>query len=410
METIDFCLNEFPGRESQVELLYNLFAQPDERFVRTLFIYGGPSTGKTAIVNFLMKKIQVKYVYINLVECYTSKVLYEMLLNKFSGHKMDPHTGEPYAKCDNMMDFLKHLKNIHDNNSLNGSVLVLDKAERLRNMEFNILPAFLRFEEISGLSISTILISEIIFEKFYHKTGLLEPIKIHFPQYNERQLIEILTKDIHFARHLLMEKYDEVIEFDEEFYRNYIQVFISVFYQVCRDLSELRYMARINFLQYCQPIISGEAKTGDSMILWRKISSHLKDALKVLYLRTYNTDNQISRTTYVNPAQNLELPFYAKYLLIAAYLASYNPVKDDKRMFVKFHGKKRKTKADIKAKSKTSEQLNTQMGPKAFTLDRLLAIFYAILGENIGFSNNLLVQLSSLVQLQLLTSDRKSVV
>lgn len=31
----------------------------------------------------------------------------------------------------------------------------------------------------------------------------------------------------------------------------------------------------------------------------------------------------------------VELPFYSKYLLIAAYLASYNPAKSDKRFFCK---------------------------------------------------------------------------
>ena len=32
---------------------------------------------------------------------------------------------------------------------------------------------------------------------------------------------------------------------------------------------------------------------------------------------------------------HVELPFYSKYLLIAAYIASYNPVKSDRRFFKK---------------------------------------------------------------------------
>ena len=32
---------------------------------------------------------------------------------------------------------------------------------------------------------------------------------------------------------------------------------------------------------------------------------------------------------------NMELPYYSKFLLIAAYLASYNPVKVDRRFFAK---------------------------------------------------------------------------
>lgn len=33
--------------------------------------------------------------------------------------------------------------------------------------------------------------------------------------------------------------------------------------------------------------------------------------------------------------QSIELPYFSKYLLIAAYLASYNPARSDKKFFVK---------------------------------------------------------------------------
>lgn len=49
--------------------------------------------------------------------------------------------------------------------------------------------------------------------------------------------------------------------------------------------------------------------------------------------------------------QKLELPFYAKYLLIAAFLASHNDAKLDKRLFMKHHGKQRKRLQDIKSKA-----------------------------------------------------------
>lgn len=35
---------------------------------------------------------------------------------------------------------------------------------------------------------------------------------------------------------------------------------------------------------------------------------------------------------------HVELPFYSKFLLIAAYLASYNPARTDKRFFLKVGG------------------------------------------------------------------------
>lgn len=47
--------------------------------------------------------------------------------------------------------------------------------------------------------------------------------------------------------------------------------------------------------------------------------------------------------------------------------------------------------------------MNIQFGPKTFTIDRLLAIFYAILDEKVGLTCNLLSQISTLVDLNFLT-------
>jgi origin recognition complex subunit 5 len=55
----------------------------------------------------------------------------------------------------------------------------------------------------------------------------------------------------------------------------------------------------------------------------------------------------------------VELPFYSKYLLIAAYLASHNPAKTDRQFFCKTAAKKMTKRAKVAAKTgvKTSSQL-----------------------------------------------------
>lgn len=47
--------------------------------------------------------------------------------------------------------------------------------------------------------------------------------------------------------------------------------------------------------------------------------------------------------------------------------------------------------------------MNVQFGPKSFNIDRLLAIFYAILDEKVGLTCNLLSQISTLVDLNFMT-------
>ncbi|CAG9768036.1 unnamed protein product [Ceutorhynchus assimilis] len=375
----------FPGRASQIDQLWNFFGTTREPFPPTLYISGGSSTGKSSIISALLKALSIKHAMINLVECYTSKILFESILNQLSGHEIDPKIGAPFARCDNLMDFVEHIQKM----SLAGSVIVIDKAEELRNMEFNLLPGFLTLQELTNVQISVIFLSEIAFEKYYYKLNILEPFKLHFPQYTKDELLEILALDFDYLENVST-------SCDRDFYRNYLNVFLSVFYRACRDLSELRHMSRKNFIVYCEPIDKNQLTVHDSMALWKHISPIFTASMQVLYLRTSNDSSKPL-------AQNLELPFYTKYLLIAAYLASYNSAKDDKRLFTKYHGKKTKTRKDVNRKNKVSDKLNTQMGPTTFTLDRLLAIFYSILEDKVGFNNHLLVQVSSLVELQLLS-------
>ncbi|EDS31815.1 origin recognition complex subunit 5 [Culex quinquefasciatus] len=130
----------------------------------------------------------------------------------------------------------------------------------------------------------------------------------------------------------------------------------------------------------------------------------MKLGLGTIYMRMGNVNQELLRLITVDGqtssesveqmqtmkrlAQNLELPFYAKFLLIAAYLASNNAAKEDKRL--------------RRSASSRSEKMATQLGPKAFTIDRLLAIFYDILDEKVGLTCNLLAQISTLIHLKFL--------
>lgn len=96
-----------------------------------------------------------------------------------------------------------------------------------------------------------------------------------------------------------------------------------------------------------------------------------------------------SNDVQANQFLALDLPYYAKYFLIAAYLASYNSQREDKRLFIKNHGKQKKLNVQNKKKENSMYGL---LGPKPFSLDRLLAIFYAILEEKASLTANLLSQ------------------
>ena len=47
-------------------------------------------------------------------------------------------------------------------------------------------------------------------------------------------------------------------EYPVDFYRNYLNLLLSVFHIACRSLNELRHLALLNFPKYVKPIETGE--------------------------------------------------------------------------------------------------------------------------------------------------------
>jgi origin recognition complex subunit 5 len=80
-----------------------------------------------------------------------------------------------------------------------------------------------------------------------------------------------------------------------------------------------------------------------------------------------------------------QLPYYSRLLLVSAYLSSFNPPRTDQLFFMKAAAAKRrkrgggtvvsKTRPGISKHRKISRKL---LGPQAFVLERMLAIFHAI--------------------------------
>ncbi|KAL4226958.1 Origin recognition complex subunit 5 [Mactra antiquata] len=386
-------------RDKQISLLTDLLGKDDQYTVPSIFLYGHTSTGKTLVVNTLLKSLQVPHVLVNCVECYSQRYLYEHILNNINhGEKVSTKHYDDLMKCDNMNDFIRLIKQVLEEKKLLNQTLyiVLDKAERLRDMESNILPAFLRLQELASINVCTIMVSEIVWEKYRFGTGFCEPLVIHFPDYSKDELVQILCMDC-------------PEDYTLGFYNIYVNLVLSIFHFACRNLNELRHLVLLNFKTYTLPITSGEATANDTKLLWKHIEPHLKKSLHTLYLREVsssqweryqkqleNSDNP--QLQGLSHRQHVELPYYSKYLLIAAYLASYNPAKSDRKFFAKHSGKNKKS-AQAKKTERTS---NHMLGPKPFALDRLMAIFYSIVEGKVAPTANIFMQISSLITLHFL--------
>ncbi|KAL7303564.1 hypothetical protein TKK_0003723 [Trichogramma kaykai] len=392
-DCIENLRNEIICRDSLIRQLYSLL--DDEPLFSSIFIYGHISTGKSLIVDKVLNYMRYNYSIINCIEHANSRSLLEKILIDLSKVKLTADNNYKLERrCDDFTEFIYQIQEITKKDE-RPMIVVLEKCDKLRDMDANLLPALLKLNELTKTNICSILTSDVIWDKFKPKDGLYEPIQLHFPQYNKDEIKEIL---FHTTKPM-----DE----DDTFYDGYLRTFLAVFFQFCNDLKELRYMARKNFEEYVKPVHEGKIKKTNQRALWNNIIKVFKANLEVLYLRVSTDDfeqqakflHEIESTTKL--ALSFELPYYAKYLLIAAFLASYNPAKEDRRLFLKEKVEKKKRKTTAKKKSVT---LTLKEGPKIFPLCRLLAIFCAIINSKIDLNAVLLMQVQSLCQLGLITA------
>jgi origin recognition complex subunit 5 len=378
-------------RNSIIGFLYSLLA--DEPMFPNLFIYGHVSSGKSYIIRHLLEYLNYNISIINCLEHVSNKSMFERILIDLAPTKLTPTNGYKLPiKCENFVDFVSEIQCISKENS-KPIVIVLEKCEKLRQKDGHLLPALLRLGELTQVNMCTIFTSDVIWEKYIPKLGLYEPITIYFPQYNKNEMTEILL-------YLTQPDYCS-----DQFYNTYLNLFLSIYFRFCRDLNELRYMAEKNFVKYIEPVQSKTIEENDVSALWRNISNTFKENLEVIYLRvsTDDFDQQYKASSDIESVTKLalsfELPCYSKYLLIAAYLASYNPAKEDKRLFVKAADTKKKK---VGRKKKITKMIIRE-GPQSFTLNRLLAIFCSIIDTNIDLNAVLLSQVPSMCQLGLLS-------
>lgn len=335
-------------------------------------MYGQKSVGKSLCLKEFNRTSSewLKSVTVCASECYTNRILFESIINKLNDHKLSHEDSyESFAKVESMEEFLVQLSALDPA----GSYLIsIENAEKIRDMDHNMFPVFTKLREFTGINISCILISHLAYEKF--RAG--DVIKLHVPDYSKNEIIEIfLSKHKELHMKIINTIYENesndndskfhqlaaIESMDAEFYKNYLNIFLNVFYKACRDIKELEYLSDKCYQSYYAPIMNGEIRATDITSLWRHSMKSLKQSLKTTYMRIDNmptfedtkrdestTTNNESCSSIQAFAMNLELPFYAKYLLIASFLASHNDAKTDKRLFMKYHGKERKRQKKAK--------------------------------------------------------------
>lgn len=293
---------KYPCRSDFIHGLCNLISNPDECFPSSVYISGHTGTGKTAIVKDFLRICKLKnnsqVVHVNCVECYTTKILYEHILEEL--------VVASEIRCDTFKEFVEMLKLLGAAGS-SGYIVALDNADRLRDMDSNVLPSLLRLQEFTGLNICVVLISQLPLEKYHSKTGLSEIITMYTPQYTKMETLKILSERFEKTIEMLKVQIKDVCEgvdlekqyavinqITQDFFNNYLNVFLSVFYKACRDVPELETTSSKCFLAYMEPVLNGTVEITDVAKLWRNVVTPLRLALSQVYLRFDEKENDVS--------------------------------------------------------------------------------------------------------------------
>lgn len=379
-------------REKEKEFILQYFGPRNSVPYPCLFIYGHTATGKTLLISEILTKFDFPHVWVNCHETNTSKLIFKTIIQQL----IDV---ESQNKNINSCEFINNVNKIlRDRNET--TYIVFDAVEVLRK-EDSVLSTFVRLQDLTKTNVCTILISELPWIKFKNVMTSFNPISLHFPNYTKEQICEILSNECPEG-------------YQKTFYESYISVILKTFFTVTRNLGELRHQAQINFQKYCEPLDEDPDTEVSNLRLWRNIEPTLKEAMSSVYLREISgsrwkshckpkgdTDTSVKKLSNLSNAKyslTRELPFYSKFLLLSAYFASYNQTKTDFRHFVKNQGKQNKKRI-----SRKMEKNRHLLGPKPFTLDRMLSIFFSIVGERVLPSAMIFSQISSLVSMRLIS-------
>ncbi|KAK3433961.1 hypothetical protein EUGRSUZ_D01236 [Eucalyptus grandis] len=390
---LDVLLSNFPGRHPQICELLQILG-PSNTPMLPIFVYGGPSTGKTSIILQLFRYLNRPFVYSSCRTCYSPRILFESVLNQLSHHRKNATNGYSSVKrCEKPSDFVNFLRE------------ALVKLVRDWDKSSSILPLLFNLDSILNIpEVGLIFISSTPPDTFYSSMGYIEPVPIYFPNYSEDDLRQILLRNQAYPK----------------LYSSFLDAVLRPFCRITRRLDELSAVFSSLFLEYCKPL--NDLAVVPNEDLKRRLFSNLQPHISLFLNETFRVLSQSSSGAERTKGRELrgskrkigthdesdELDFHmstsAKYLLISAFLASRNPATLDASLFDSRGGsdsrkRRRKPSETAKGQKEAEEEELLTKGPGSFPLERLLAIFQCItsvaedyLGEEVQVEDSLEVE------------------
>ncbi|KAH3996718.1 hypothetical protein HBI38_155780 [Parastagonospora nodorum] len=409
---------EFQCREQQIQQLAALYTAhlPCPSFLN---VHGLTATAKSSLLRSYFHLLDIPHTIINVRECITARHVLERMVAS-SLDALDEHYDEkidrrPYARTENLSALCVNLAKLLEGRGK--FVLVLDAVDKLRESAGTLIAALGRLGE-SIPNLSLILTTTLpLPPSTIHSSNTPS---LHFPTYTRTQLFSILNNipPKIFATPPSDEQFpdytpDLAAEDDAWLWSRFISaVYDSLSKHTGRDLLSFRRTCMKLWRPFVEPVVTGQFGTRDfsRLIINRKHLFQVEDAVLDRIVADAEPQAALEPTT---PSKRRAakmmihtLPFFTTHILIAAYLASYNPSRTDVTYFMKHtdkrKGKRRAPSTSVSNSMKARKISRHLLTPSPFTLDRLLAIFRALLDGGVPQVADLYTQIATLTSLRLL--------
>ncbi|KAK7977351.1 hypothetical protein PG988_004841 [Apiospora saccharicola] len=414
-ELLATLLSTYPSREPQIRTLATL-VYPLAAPCRNLIIHGTEATGKSAITTSLLAALasdddetNLSYAIIKSPECVTARHLFERTTAAVADALQWPNTA---GRCETLaaltVEMSKMLKYVERGNGWR-FVLVFDAIDRQKEAPPTLLPALARLAEIIP-NLTTIFILTAPTPALLRTPSTPT---LYFPPYTKAQYTTILSTIS--APPSLPNTTDQ--ETHDLYARFVAAVHDSLAKPASRTLPRLQQACQALWPRFTAPIAAGTHKAREFSKLLIAARAYLQDesVLAPSIVTVTAADQAQSQPpnglqsqpgsaattpTKSKPANPLNaktttdlsnlLPSTAKLLLLAAYLASHNAPRHDQTVFSTWHhGRRRRGGGTISGLSggrrgprpKHRKIARKLLGPGVFVLERMVAIYAAVLCE-----------------------------
>ncbi|KXL49045.1 MAG: hypothetical protein FE78DRAFT_76668 [Acidomyces sp. 'richmondensis'] len=423
----------WPCREAPLRQLSALL-RPGRPLAPVLVVYGPTATGKSGLVCDYLQTTGLRHAVVRCRECVTGRHMLERMCAAVRhalrrdgvevSHSADapPSAGwRSSGRCDSLSSVavqLQHLLPPPDSDE--PFILVLDDIIPPRDSPPKLLPALARLPDLIPSLHLVFVLRQHPSASLFHRSGIPH---VAFPAYNRQQTLQILAQHppaIFLASPTPEREYDEEAHAEDRAWlwpRFCAAVWDSLGQAAARDLRTFREVCGRLWRPFVAPIVSGDFGTRDFSRLLVTQRRLFQDE-SVLVAEIVKPPAASLLTT--NPPQALpfgahtkdhtrHLPYYAQWLLLAAYLASFTPARTDAIHFMKNSITPRHPRRQRRLK--TASHITSSVAhrrrllvPSPFPLDRLLAIFHALIPHPIRACADVYTLVASLARLRLLVT------